>query len=212
MSDTIYHIPYTYLIKFKPTNQVYYGVRYAKNCHPNEFWKTYFTSSSIIHKLIEQHGLDSFDIQIRRTFDDSQKAYEWETKVLQKFDAKNDDRFLNRYNNDSQYYYQGKPLSEEHKQNISNGAKLAWSPEKIEKHRQRMLNNHPFKGKKLSQKARDNMRKGQLGSKASNETKLKMSLAKKDIPKETVQCPHCLKCGGKPAMKRWHFENCKQKI
>lgn len=30
-------------------------------------------------------------------------------------------------------------------------------------------------------------------------------------PKEIVQCPYCEKTGGKPAMKRHHFENCKGK-
>ena len=28
-------------------------------------------------------------------------------------------------------------------------------------------------------------------------------------PKEKVECPHCKKIGGKPVMKRYHFENCK---
>ena len=29
--------------------------------------------------------------------------------------------------------------------------------------------------------------------------------------KEKVTCPHCSKSGGKPAMKRFHFDNCKHK-
>jgi hypothetical protein len=29
-------------------------------------------------------------------------------------------------------------------------------------------------------------------------------------PKEKVKCPHCNKIGGKPVMKRYHFENCKE--
>lgn len=31
------------------------------------------------------------------------------------------------------------------------------------------------------------------------------------VPKEKVKCPFCNKIGGKPAMKRFHFENCKEK-
>lgn len=32
------------------------------------------------------------------------------------------------------------------------------------------------------------------------------------VPKEKIKCPHCNKVGGKPAMKRFHFENCKEKL
>lgn len=45
----------------------------------------------------------------------------------------------------------------------------------------------------------------------SEETKQKMSLAKKGKPKPKITCPHCGKIGGKPAMKQWHFDNCKVK-
>lgn len=31
---------------------------------------------------------------------------------------------------------------------------------------------------------------------------------KKDI---VVECPYCKKSGGKSAMKKWHFNNCKNK-
>ena len=30
----------------------------------------------------------------------------------------------------------------------------------------------------------------------------------KGLPKQKISCPHCLKVGGIPAMKRWHFDNC----
>ena len=47
--------------------------------------------------------------------------------------------------------------------------------------------------------------------KISNETKAKMSMAKIGIPKPKIQCPHCNKIGGKPAMIRHHFDKCKSK-
>jgi hypothetical protein len=46
----------------------------------------------------------------------------------------------------------------------------------------------------------------------SDTTKLKISETKKGIKKEVIECPHCNKVGGIPTMKRWHFENCKQKL
>jgi hypothetical protein len=45
----------------------------------------------------------------------------------------------------------------------------------------------------------------------SEETKKKMSLAKIGKLKEQIECPHCHHVGGKPAMVRWHFDNCKEK-
>ena len=43
----------------------------------------------------------------------------------------------------------------------------------------------------------------------SEETKMKISLSLIDKKQNTVKCPHCHKLGGERAMKRWHFENCK---
>ena len=62
--------PYTYLVKFKPTGKVYYGSRcqnYTKfNRTPDEdFWNYYTTSSENINNLINEHGKDAFEYEIR---------------------------------------------------------------------------------------------------------------------------------------------------
>lgn len=64
------------------------------------------------------------------------------------------------------------------------------------------------------------------GKTLNDETKQKMSISKKGIPKSEkhkismakslnerpkVQCPYCLKVGNDMPMKRWHFDNCKYK-
>lgn len=78
-------IYYTYLLKHIPTNTFYYGVRFAEGCHPEEFWKSYFTSSrKKIPQLREQYGDDSFAFEIRKTFDCRQKAIQWESTVLRR--------------------------------------------------------------------------------------------------------------------------------
>lgn len=51
--------------------------------------------------------------------------------------------------------------------------------------------------------------KGKVGFNHSEETKEKMSKSASKKPKEVVKCPTCGKFGGKPAMKRFHFDNCK---
>lgn len=77
-------IPYTYFIKQRDTGYFYYGVKYSKDANPDTFWVKYFTSSKYVHQLIEKYGANSFDVQIRKTFDKPRAAYKWEQKVLSK--------------------------------------------------------------------------------------------------------------------------------
>lgn len=91
---TIYK-PYTYLIGWSKFNKYYYGVRYAKDCHPDDFWVSYFTSSKYVGELREKVGEPDI-IQIRKTFICPDKAIEWEYKVIQKMKLHRDERFLNQ--------------------------------------------------------------------------------------------------------------------
>lgn len=91
-------IPYTYHLYHIPTKKHYYGVRYKKDCSPDDLWITYFSSSPIVHSLIEQYGKDSFITKVRKTFNTSDEAVLWESKFLRKIDAQNNDKWLNRHN------------------------------------------------------------------------------------------------------------------
>lgn len=105
-------------------------------------------------------------------------------------------------------------------ENISN-----WnmSKEGRERLRQSKLgDNNPMRNPKVAKKVSDAL-KGRKKSKEaekkrletakknntlkrSEETKIKMRK-----PKDKVECPHCKLTGGISQMKRWHFNNCKQK-
>jgi hypothetical protein len=91
--------PYTYLLKHIPTNTFYYGCRYAKGCHPTEFWNDYKTSSKYVKQLIEEYGVDSFIFEIRKTFTDAKKDRLWETRVLKRMNAANRNDFINKTDN-----------------------------------------------------------------------------------------------------------------
>lgn len=95
--------PFTYLITFRPTEERYYGVRTKRGCHPKELWFSYFTSSKVIHKLIELHGKDSFTFEIRKTFTDSQSAILWEHRVLSRLNAAENPQWLNQNNGDRKF-------------------------------------------------------------------------------------------------------------
>jgi len=102
------YTPYTYLIGWSKHNTFYYGRRTAQNCHPNEFWAKYFTSSSEVKEFRIENG-DPDIIQIRKTFPNNPDACKlWECKVLERIDAQHDSRFLNKRNGDHKWDVTGK--------------------------------------------------------------------------------------------------------
>ena len=104
MTSTSIYTPFTYCITFILTGQRYYGVRYAKDCHPDQLWSTYFTSSTKIKSLIEKHGKDSFTFQIRKIFITGKDACLWETKFLTKINAAKQPNWFNKHNGSSKFY------------------------------------------------------------------------------------------------------------
>ena len=92
--------PYTYLLKFKPTGQVYYGSKTCKGCHPSNLFNfstkhNYTSSSALVNALIEQFGQEAFAFEIRKIFDDKKKCLLWESRILEKFDVEHNPIFLN---------------------------------------------------------------------------------------------------------------------
>lgn len=73
---------YRYTILFKPTGQLYHGSKYSKDADPSLFWKKYFTSSNIIKKLIDEYGVDSFEV-VEIILHPDNDAYECESDFLQ---------------------------------------------------------------------------------------------------------------------------------
>jgi len=90
-------------------------------------------------------------------------------------------------------------------------------------------------GKTASEETKQKMSRSQTGRVHSEETKRKMSRSqtggkseehiqnmcghksedhkqKMRVPKSKITCPHCGKLGGSNAIKRWHFDNCKNLI
>ena len=60
-------VPFTYLIGWSHLDKWYYGVRYKKDCHPNDLWKDYFTSSREVEKFRKNNGEPNI-LEIRQTF------------------------------------------------------------------------------------------------------------------------------------------------
>jgi len=80
--DGLTKVPYVYYIKNMTTQLKYIGVRYSKNCHPDDFWVTYFTSSKSVSTLIELYGKEDFEVRVIKRFDDEFDALVYERHLL----------------------------------------------------------------------------------------------------------------------------------
>lgn len=90
--------PYTYFIQWSKTGAKYYGVRYARDCHPDEFWKRYFTTSIYVDEYRKIHGEPDI-IKIRKKFtgdDRVNHARLWEHRVLKKLKVVKRSDYLNK--------------------------------------------------------------------------------------------------------------------
>ncbi len=95
--------PFCYYLYHRPTKQHYYGIRYRRGCQPQDLWTKYFSSSSLVKKLINQYGADSFDWQIRKTFDNPISALLWEHRLLTRINAAGRSDWLNRHNGGNRF-------------------------------------------------------------------------------------------------------------
>jgi hypothetical protein len=91
-------VPYTYRIGWTNLDKYYYGVRYAKGCAPEELWVKYKTSSKHVEKFAAKHG-DPDLIEVRKIFDDSNKARDWENKAIRRAGLVDNKYYLNYTNN-----------------------------------------------------------------------------------------------------------------
>lgn len=201
---------YVYKWTHIPTYQWYIGSRTNKNAHPDD---GYLCSSKIVKPMILNNPEEwkREILFVGSPFD----AYEYESELLDMFDARNDERSFNQHNNDMKYDATGKKYSEEHKNNISNGLK---GKKKTEEH---------IKNMSLSRKGKPNGQKGIIRKPLSEEHKLKISQSgigttrpdRSDEYKnklslaalKTGKCNHCGYENRKHIISRYHNDNCKHK-
>ena len=169
--------PYTYYLYHRPTGKKYYGSRYAEGCHPSDLWNKYFSSCKKVHMLIEEYGIDSFDVEVRKTFEDKNSARLWEQRVLWRLKVKRRLDWLNSSygkgieKNDT-YGMLGKKHSEETK------AKMRKS---------QSGKNNPMYGKTHSKEIRHKISEAGKQQIWTEERKIKLSIAakKRGFPEET---------------------------
>ena len=227
MSSKPIYQPYSYLIGWSSENKWYYGCRYAKNCHPSDLWKTYFTSSKKVKEFYELHGEPDI-VKITKIFTNEKDVRLWEHKVLRRLKVIHRNDFLNQTDNIaiSPEIQRGRPRSAKTKQILSEKAKLNFigegnpfygkkhseeTKQKISNSKKGTKSHLPMLGKKHSEETKQKISKACTGNKMPDSMKKKLSDQRKGVPRPKVQCPHCKKIGATGLMHRWHFNNCKAK-
>ena len=231
------YLAYTYFIKNKITNQFYYGSRCRniklKRTPQEDLWIHYFTSSNKIHKLIDIHGKESFEFIILLQDINYKKCYDYEQILIK--EHVNDNKCLNMYCRlTNTFSTAGLAHSQETKDKISRKAKnriqsqetkdkiskatsgIKKTPTQIKNAasgRKGKKNKNPAWNKGLTGlPGHPNPLKGTSGIKThTEESKNKIGAANKGRIHTKITCPHCNKEGGCTSMKRWHFDNCKDK-
>ena len=232
--------PYTYLVKFKPTGKVYYGSRCQNvtkfNRTPAEdFWHKYTTSSENINALIEEHGKDAFEYEIRKTFDSVEEMADWETRVLTRCRVlERQDRWMNGNVAGKKILtkagakvisatHKNKPKSEEHRKKIKL-SNIGKNKGKVPSDEHRRKNSEAHKGEKNAMygpcseeraanisaaKKAQNLVAYNKGIPMSEEQKVAIR-ATKAATKTYLTCEHCSKTVYKPNYFQHHGNRCKQ--
>jgi hypothetical protein len=228
---------YTYLIKFKLTGKVYYGVRFKnirlKRTPIEDFMIKYKTSSQQINELIKECGFDAFEWEIRKTFDTAEQAIAWETKVLRRCNVLNrQDTWYNaniaghkittaKGRKTISDRHKGVPKTEEHRNKIREklkGVKKNYV-QSIEQRRHNSEShkgeNHPMYGVILSPEERLKRgaeNKGKIPyNKGSIKPQLEIDKANATREQNKKVCEHCGILSIKGLYTRWHGDNCKYK-
>jgi len=212
------NVPYTYMVTFLPTNQKYYGVRFANGCSTEDLWNTYFTSSKTIHNLIKEHGTESFKFEIRQTFKNKDDALKWENRFLKKVNALHNPIFLNK-NIGGQYFDStGSKKPNQSKFMLENNpAKVAGvmdcikgenNPAKRLEVRKKLSENNASHRPEIKELRRQQALTNNPASREDVRLKIKQSAQNR----ARLLCPHCNKSATAGLFARWHGNNCQNKI
>lgn len=168
--------PYTYLIHHILSGKKYYGVRFCKGCTPTDLWTTYFSSSKEVHRLIQQFGVESFEVEIRKQFNTVDEAIRWEGKILRRINARKRADFLNKHNNDSLIGLSGDLNPMRNSQHLARW-KISAKGNK--------------KGRKLSSLHREAISKSLKGHEVTDKTRAAISNSLKGIKRDEAYKERC---------------------
>jgi len=213
---------YLYKITNNINGKIYVGVHSTEDMNDG-----YMGSGDLILKAIDKYGVDNLNKDILFQFDDRESAFMCESEIV-------DDEFVRRkdtYNlnvggnappsaRGRTPWNKGSVMPDGVKNKISESVKGVnnhfYGKSHTDESRRKMSDSHkgeiPWnRGIPHSEESRKKMSERAKGRVHSDEAKRKMSEARKGVVFAKVECPYCGKIGGGSSMKRYHFDNCKDK-
>lgn len=226
-------IAYIYKWIHLPTSKWYIGVRTKNGCHPDD---GYICSSKIVKPLIESSPTEwQREILYTGTPDEMLKL---ESCILTDLDAKNNINSYNLQNGDGNFTTTGITMPEAWVEKIRKGnsgkIRSEQARENYRRANRKKAQDLDYLKKLRKPKLDDHKSKISASLKGVNKTdehKRALSAAKKgkktgpcsDVRREAIKkalkgkhtlplvtCPHCGLIG-RSNMKRWHFDNCKER-
>lgn len=188
MTNNIY-TPFTYLIGWKELNRWYYGVRFARGCHPDDLWTKYFTSSKYVQKMRGEYGEPNV-VEIRQTFDDSLQAREWEEKVIRRIRAVNSLKWLNKQNGGTKFSIDSHSIETKIKIGERKKGKPSWNIGVSPSQETRIKMSDSNRGKVRSEETRLSISNAMRGKLKSKEHRSKMSAMRKGKPGKPLTEEH----------------------
>ena len=172
---------YVYLITNISSNKKYVGSRMTYKGKPEE--DTYMGSSKYLNEDYKKYGYENFSKKILGFYSNKKDLLKAETKYILEFDTLNPRGYNKNLPTDFLKFHRGGcPLSEQAKEKISKGLKLAYKEGRKQKPKY-SGNNHPMYGKNHTEESKIKIGKAGKGRILSNETKKKMSQSSVGIKK-----------------------------
>lgn len=179
---------------YKTTNLL--NGHYYVGVHRGTESDTYLGSGLRIKAAVQKYGRASFQREIIEVCDSAEDAYALESLIVNEEFLTRDDVYNLALGGKGSNVH---PLNEETRQRMrkpkSKEHCMAISESKL--------------GRPTSDNHKRAVSLGRMGSTHSEETRAKMSKTRKGVVHVLITCPHCGKTGGAPAMKQWHFNNCR---
>lgn len=201
---------YLYVITNLVNGKTYIGAHQTTNMDDG-----YMGSGKLITSAIKKYGLENFVKDIIEEFDNQDDMYKRESEIVNEDYCRSEKTYNIALGGSGGSILKNRrpfngPHSEITKEKLS---KLALGRKLTEQHKQKLSDNHWTKKDPEAQRAHARQaparnRDNETKNKIANSMRGKVNNPGGRVIKKTI-CPKCKKEGSEMAMRRWHFEHCR---